>query len=102
MKFDRWTSQLRERASVEQALRRAIPGRSADVRASQLCVFPSRFKRFPATMAEKTIRSSDQAVGVQLTESDIPGAFLSEPMASHTVPQLTWWLLVFLFLGAFH
>ena len=43
-------------------------------------------------MAEKTI-SSDQAVSVHLTESDIPGAFLSEPMASHTVPQLTWWLL---------
>ena len=44
-----------------------------------------KFTRFPATMAEKTIRSSGQAVSVQLTESDIPGAFLSEPMASHTV-----------------
>ena len=43
-------------------------------------------------MDEKTI-SSDQAVSVYLTEFDIPGAFLSEPMASHTVPQLTWWLL---------
>ena len=44
-----------------------------------------KFPRYPATMAEKTIRSSDQAVSVQLTESDIPGTFLSEPMASHTV-----------------
>ena len=44
-----------------------------------------KFTRYPATMAEKTIRSSDQAVSVQLTESDIPDTFLSEPMASHTV-----------------
>ena len=42
----------------------------------------------PATMANQLTRSSDQEVSVQLTDSDIPGAFLSEPMASHTVPKL--------------
>ena len=30
---------------------------------------------------------------VNLTESDIPGALLSEPLASHTMPELRWWLL---------
>ena len=30
---------------------------------------------------------------LSLTEADVPGAFLSEPMASHTMPQLRWWLL---------
>ena len=43
-------------------------------------------------MAYQLTRSSDEDVSVQLAECDIPGAFLSEPMASHTVPQLTRWL----------
>ena len=30
---------------------------------------------------------------VTLAESDVPGALLSEPMASHTMPELKWWLL---------
>ena len=30
--------------------------------------------------------------GVILAEFDIPGAILSEPMASHTMPELNWWL----------
>ena len=43
-------------------------------------------------MAESAIASDDQPT-VQLTDSDIPGAHLSEPFASHTIPELTWWLL---------
>ena len=27
-----------------------------------------------------------------LTESDVPGALLSEPLESHTCPALRWWL----------
>ena len=30
---------------------------------------------------------------IHLTESDISGAALSEPMAKHTMPELRWWLL---------
>ena len=30
---------------------------------------------------------------VELTEDDIPGAALAEPLESHTVPALKWWLL---------
>ena len=30
---------------------------------------------------------------VQLTERDIPGAALEEPLEGHTVPALRWWLL---------
>lgn len=30
---------------------------------------------------------------LHLTESDIPGATLTEPLESHTVPELSWWLL---------
>ena len=30
---------------------------------------------------------------VQLTEKDIPGAALEEPLEGHTVPALRWWLL---------
>ena len=30
---------------------------------------------------------------VILAESDVPGALFSEPMASHTMPELKWWLL---------
>ena len=35
---------------------------------------------------------SPDAESLSLTEADVPGAFLSEPMASHTTPQLRWWL----------
>ena len=45
-------------------------------------------------MAESTIASSDRAtVVIQLSEHDIPGAFLSEPIDRHTMPELRWWLL---------
>ena len=30
---------------------------------------------------------------LQLTEEDIPGAALQEPLEGHTVPALRWWLL---------
>ena len=40
---------------------------------------------------------TNDAVGapvvVELTENDIPGAALAEPLESHTVPSLKWWLL---------
>ena len=32
-------------------------------------------------------------VQVKLTEDDIPGASLSEPLETHTIPELKWWLL---------
>lgn len=28
-----------------------------------------------------------------LTEEDIPGAMLNEPLETHTIPALKWWLL---------
>ena len=42
------------------------------------------------TMAESLLASP--TVG-NLTESDIPEAILSEPVASHTMPELRWCLL---------
>ena len=38
--------------------------------------------------------ASDQSMlpTVTLTESDIPGAILTEPMDRHTMPELRWWL----------
>ena len=33
------------------------------------------------------------SISVQLTEADIPGAALKEPLEQHTVPELVWWLL---------
>lgn len=33
------------------------------------------------------------AKSVELTEEDIPGAALKEPLESHTVHALKWWLL---------
>ena len=30
---------------------------------------------------------------ILLVETDIPGASLSEPFETHTVSELTWWLL---------
>ena len=35
-------------------------------------------------------KASDEA---ELTEDDIPGAALADPLESHTVPALKWWLL---------
>ena len=32
--------------------------------------------------------SEDRGTVIELTESDVPGAHLSEPFASHTVPDL--------------
>lgn len=37
--------------------------------------------------------SSSSGIVPQLTEQDIPGAFLDEPLESHTIPALRWWLL---------
>ena len=37
--------------------------------------------------------SVDKRVEVELTESDIPGAALSEPLEAHTLPALKWCLL---------
>ena len=34
-----------------------------------------------------------KAIDVELTESDIPGASLNEPLDRHTIPELKWWLL---------
>ena len=45
------------------------------------------------TMAEGLTAITDQGTVVNLTESDIPGALLSEPMDCHTMPKLKWWLL---------
>ena len=36
---------------------------------------------------------ADQPKDVVLTEADIPGAFLEEPLEKHTVNALKWWLL---------
>ena len=44
-------------------------------------------------MAECMMASSDQVTVIQLTERDIPGAFLSEPIDRPTMPELWWWLL---------
>ena len=33
------------------------------------------------------------SVAVDLCEADIPGASLGEPLESHTIPSLKWWLL---------
>ena len=34
-----------------------------------------------------------EGLTVELTEDDIPGAILDEPLESHTMPSLRWWLL---------
>ena len=36
---------------------------------------------------------ADHHVSLTLTEDDIPGASLREPLESHTVAELCWWLL---------
>ena len=33
------------------------------------------------------------AIEVKLTEEDIPGAKLDEPLGKHAIPELKWWLL---------
>ena len=35
----------------------------------------------------------ESTVEVKLTEEDIPGAKLEEPMEKYTNPELKWWLL---------
>ena len=35
----------------------------------------------------------DSLLAVELTEADIPGAALQEPLESPTMPELRWWLL---------
>ena len=41
-------------------------------------------------MAEPRPSSSEV---VTLTEADIPGAVLNDPLECHTVPELRWWLM---------
>ena len=43
-------------------------------------------------MAEKAAEVSVESVN-ELTEKDIPGAVLNEPLENATIPQLKWWLL---------
>ena len=45
-----------------------------------------------SSVAEKPTTSSI-AAAVQLTENDIPGAKLQEPLETHAIPALQWWLL---------
>ena len=40
---------------------------------------------------EKSAISPDTE-SITLKEANVPGALLSEPVASHTIPQLRWWL----------
>ena len=49
-------------------------------------------KRIGVSMAN-TSAAVGTPVVVELTENDIPGAALAEPLESHTVPALKWWLL---------
>ena len=35
----------------------------------------------------------ESIVEVKLTEEDIPGAKLDEPMEKYAIPELKWWLL---------
>ena len=44
-------------------------------------------------VAKCMMARSDQATVIQLTECDIPKAFLSAPIDRHTMPELRWWLL---------
>ena len=37
--------------------------------------------------------ASASVSSVELTEKDIPGAVLEEPLESVTIPALRWWLL---------
>ena len=37
--------------------------------------------------------SCSSSVTVTLTEEDIPGAKLQEPLETHAIPALQWWLL---------
>ena len=43
-------------------------------------------------MAEKVPEISRDSLD-ELTERDIPGAILNEPLENATVPELKWWLL---------
>lgn len=41
--------------------------------------------------SSNAVISEGTSVTVKLTESDIPGASLSEPLETHTIPELKWW-----------
>ena len=59
--------------------------------------FLERVTRWRKSVCTSTNADTSDAVRapivVELTEDDIPGAALSEPLESHTVPSLKWWLL---------
>ena len=40
-----------------------------------------------------TISADGSDTTLHLKEDDIPGASLTEPLESHTVTELSWWLL---------
>ena len=44
-------------------------------------------------MAVESTGAPSGQLTVELTEDDIPGAALHEPLDSHTVPALKWWLV---------
>ena len=46
----------------------------------------------PVQMAEKAPERTRDSLD-ELTEKDIPGAILNEPLENATVPELKWWLL---------
>ena len=39
------------------------------------------------------MEEQEESIVIKLTEDDIPGAALTEPLESHTVVALKWWLL---------
>ncbi len=44
-------------------------------------------------IGEEASTSTMADVTVTLTEDDIPGASLNEPLEKHTISELWWWLL---------
>ena len=42
---------------------------------------------------DSALQDSEPQVTVALTEADIPGALLNEPLEAHNVAALRWWLL---------
>ena len=42
---------------------------------------------------DSVLQGSEPQVIVTLTEADIPGALLNEPLETHNVAALKWWLL---------
>ena len=39
------------------------------------------------------MEEQEEGIVIKITEDDIPGAALKEPLESHTVVALKWWLL---------